>query len=527
MSSSWLEIIYVIAAIFTIYLGYETSGLFASFLIFIAGILFFFIFVREGKQGSRGYNILLKRAAHQREESRTNRQIRRLKHKQSYVRKAAVEALGSIETDQAADALKQALGNDDDLYVRSTAVEALGKIGTNKAVDALKPALMDKESYVSKAAVKALGKIGTDYAAGAIMEAWGNDDLYVRSTAVEALGKIGTNKAVDALKPALMDKESYVSNAAVKALGKIGTDTAVDMLKNALINPDWGARKQVAQELDSLNWEPSDDKEKAYYMIAKSEWGEIPKLGKPAVQPLIHALTYQPFFDRYQAAEALGKIRDSVAVEPLIKALEDRDKLLRSSAAESLGKIGDDRALDPLIDALRDNEAAVRRQAAGSLGKLALPKAIGPLKDRLKDLDSGVRRETAESLDELGWRPSNEEDEAYCLIAWQRWPQVERLGKPAVLPLIHTLKGFDERIEERAISSLANIGNAIGEPAISLMIEALRDEPSHVRSSISFALGRIGSQAVPLLLAATKDDHENVRIGARNALARVDPSQPP
>jgi len=465
MPSSWLEIIYVIAAIFTIYLGYETSGLFASFLIFIAGILFFFIFVREGKQGSRGYNILLKRAAHQREESRTNRQIRRLKHKQSYVRKAAVEALGSIETDQAADALKQALGND--------------------------------------------------------------DDLYVRSTAVEALGKIGTNKAVDALKPALMDKESYVSNAAVKALGKIGTDTAVDMLKNALINPDWGARKQVAQELDSLNWEPSDDKEKAYYMIAKSEWGEIPKLGKPAVQPLIHALTYQPFFDRYQAAEALGKIRDSVAVEPLIKALEDRDKLLRSSAAESLGKIGDDRALDPLIDALRDNEAAVRRQAAGSLGKLALPKAIGPLKDRLKDLDSGVRRETAESLDELGWRPSNEEDEAYCLIAWQRWPQVERLGKPAVLPLIHTLKGFDERIEERAISSLANIGNAIGEPAISLMIEALRDEPSHVRSSISFALGRIGSQAVPLLLAATKDDHENVRIGARNALARVDPSQPP
>jgi HEAT repeat protein len=449
MPSSWLDIIYLIAAVFTIYLGYETLGLFASLLILI-GILFFFIFVHPYKQGSRGYNILLQRAADHREESRTNRQTRRLKHKQTYVRMGAV------------DALKQAL--------------------------------------------------------------W-DDDKFVRETAVEALGEIGSDKAVDAIKPALMDKESYVSMAAVKALGEIGSDKAVGILKNALTNPDSRVRKQVAQELDNLNWEPSDDKEKAYYLIAKLEWGELPKLSKPAVQPLIQALTYEPFFDRYQVAVALGKIRDSIAVEPLIQALGDQDERLRSSAAESLGKISDDRALNPLIDALSDHEPAVRRQAAGSLGKLALPKAIGPLKDRLKDQDSGVRRETAESLDKLGWRPSNE-DEAYYLIASYRWSEIERLGKPAILPLIHTLKGFEDVIEERAISSLANIGNAIGEPAISLMIEALRDEPSHVRSSISLALGRIGSQAVPLLLGATKDDHENVRTAAKNALARIDPSQP-
>ena len=379
-------------------------------------------------------------------------------------------------------------------YTRRTSVEALGKIGTDKAVDGLKLALLDEESYVSGLAVETLGTIGTDYAAAAIAEAFKNSNSYVRKAAVEALGKIRTDKAVDGLKLTLKNSDSYI-------------------------------RRKAAEELDNLNWDPSDDSEKAYYLIARLELDELPKLGAPAVRPLIQALAYPSFSRKYKVAEVLGKMKDRAAVEPLITALNDQDELVRARAAWALGKIGDDRAIDPLIAALQDNVPAVRREAAGSLGKLGLPKAIGPLTKALKDHDPNVRREVSGSLDELGWAPRDEEERVYYLIGSIRWREVEELGVESVLPLIHFLRGFDEMTEERATSILVNIGKAVGEPAISLMIEAFRDEPTHVRSSLSLILGRIGPKALRLLLLAKNDDDKNVRDGARDALARFDPSE--
>ena len=263
-------------------------------------------------------------------------------------------------------------------------------------------------------------------------------------------------------------------------------------------------------------------------MIAKSKWDDLLKLGEPAVQPLIQALSYTfRFFDqRESVAEVLGKIRDPAAVEPLIRALADQtNKILRFKAAEALGKIGDDRALDPLIYALHDNEAIVRVGAAESLGKLDLPKAIEPLKEALKDLDSLVRWQVANSLDKLRWTASNKEEQAYYLIASRRIFQVEQIGTPAIQPLIHTLRSFDETTAEAAISALANIGKAIGDPAISLLIAALKDEPLHVRSKISLALAKIEEKAARLLSEAAKNDNENVRKGAKDALARIDFSE--
>jgi len=39
-----------------------------------------------------------------------------------------------------------------------------------------------------------------------------------------------------------------------------------------------------------IAWQPKDDVEKAYYLIAKKHWDELVKLGEPAVEPLIEAL---------------------------------------------------------------------------------------------------------------------------------------------------------------------------------------------------------------------------------------------
>jgi len=42
--------------------------------------------------------------------------------------------------------------------------------------------------------------------------------------------------------------------------------------------------------LEMIAWQPKDDVEKAYYLIAKKHWDELVKLGEPAVEPLIEAL---------------------------------------------------------------------------------------------------------------------------------------------------------------------------------------------------------------------------------------------
>lgn len=44
--------------------------------------------------------------------------------------------------------------------------------------------------------------------------------------------------------------------------------------------------EKVAVSLDNLGWEPKDETEKIYYLIAKKKWNELPRLGELAVEPL-------------------------------------------------------------------------------------------------------------------------------------------------------------------------------------------------------------------------------------------------
>lgn len=73
--------------------------------------------------------------------------------------------------------------------------------------------------------------------------------------------------------------------------------------------------------------------------------------------------------DRWQYAEALEKV-GKPAVEYLIHALKDRDKWVRYVAADALGNIGDPCCADELVIALTDEDQDVRFAVAGALGKV-------------------------------------------------------------------------------------------------------------------------------------------------------------
>lgn len=95
-------------------------------------------------------------------------------------------------------------------------------------------------------------------------------------------------------------------------------------------------------------------------------------IGKPAVAPLIKALTEQKEQVRWEAAKALGQIADPSAINALLDALEDKDFDIRWLSAEGLIAIGKD-TLVPLLKALieRSDSAWFRNGAHHVLHDLA------------------------------------------------------------------------------------------------------------------------------------------------------------
>jgi HEAT repeat protein len=77
------------------------------------------------------------------------------------------------------------------------------------------------------------------------------------------------------------------------------------------------------------------------------------KIGAPAVEPLTVALKHPGWDIRFNAARALGRIRDTRAVEALCEVLMDPSRMVRSSAAWALGEIGEERANASLEKAYR------------------------------------------------------------------------------------------------------------------------------------------------------------------------------
>ncbi len=203
------------------------------------------------------------------------------------------------------------------------------------------------------------------------------------------------------------------------------------------------------------------------------------KMGKLAVEPLIHALKDDHRWVRENAAVALGKIGDTRSVEPLIHALKDDHRWVRENAAVALGKIGDTRSVEPLIHALKDDHRWVREKAAGALGQIGNPRAVEPLFHTLKDKDSYVRKEAAEALKLLNWEPLKETEMVYYFLAKQNWEKLVKLGEIAVEPLIHALK--EVAVRQNAAVALGEIGDT---RAVNPLLKVVRDNSINMDSRV-------------------------------------------
>jgi HEAT repeat protein len=265
--------------------------------------------------------------------------------------------------------------------VRVQAIGVLQRFGP-RAVPAIVEALADADARVSRDASLALDELG-----------WtpGPEESGVRYCIVrglwEKLYEVGRG-AVPILVEHLADSNLEVAFNSAMALRFANDPRATPALVATLEARDANLRGAVAQSLEALGWQPGNDIEAAWYLVAKRDWERAAEVGEPAVPALELALRGElaaPGGVRkvgLDVVDTLGRIGSPATLEPLVAALTlHPDWRVRALAATVLGDMKDVRAEAPLLGALENRElrSTISVVLIRALGRLGSPRAVDRL----------------------------------------------------------------------------------------------------------------------------------------------------
>ncbi|MDK2990626.1 MAG: hypothetical protein PWR16_2155 [Methanoculleus sp.] len=149
-----------------------------------------------------------------------------------------------------------------------------------------------------------------------LLKALASGNARVRCESARTLGKIRDPQAIPQLIKAVKDPQTDVRIRAIEALGEMGDDRAKPPLADALNDPHHQVRMEAAWALGRLGWVPRNDLQRAAYLIAREQWIELVRMGRPAILPLIQALGVEYSGVRTGACEALRQLG-----QPALRAL--------------------------------------------------------------------------------------------------------------------------------------------------------------------------------------------------------------
>jgi HEAT repeat protein len=286
----------------------------------------------------------------------------------------------------------------------------------------------------------------------------------VRSAAARGLGRFLDRRAVEPLVKMLSDRSPLARAAAAEALGRLGDARAVGWLVRLLRDAEPAVRSRASMSLRQLGWQPDNDTERAFHLMATGTLRQVAALGAEAVEPLVELLRNGPPDKQVEAVKALGEMDDPVAVKPLLEALQKSAPAARIAALEALERFADPSTYEAMEKLFTDPNPSVRAAAVEVAAK------------------------------------SN--------------------GARAVKGLIPVLKDSSWEVRQAAVRALGNVGESA---AVQGLCEALRDKDRDVREGATVALGRIGdAQAINALVLSLLDSESAVRNAATNSLQRID-----
>ena len=227
---------------------------------------------------------------------------------------------------------------------------------------------------------------------------------------------------------------------------------------------------------------------------------DIDRLYRNADIPaLIRLLDHKDPRVQWHAAETLGALREQ-AMPPLLEALHSPRISIRLGAIEALSTIRDPRAVAPLIDVLDlDTNTEVRWAAALALGEIGSPDAVPALIRMIRADNRYIRYGSAIALSHLDWRPEQEPDHIYQLIALEDWESVRGFGSAALGPLMDMFRDRDPITRSAIITLLGEMGNIQAQETCQ---DALRDRDPQIRWKAVLAslnCGVASNQLAPML----------------------------
>ncbi len=472
--------------------------------------------------------------------------------------------------------------------IRCATVIALRGMG-RKAVPPLSEALRDRDRSVRKEAAGALAALHwapddlpekvwfyfllEDWvelaklqgaAVPVLLKALGSKEPRIRSESARTLGKIRDARAIPALIGAVEDPQVDVRVRAVEALGEMGDDRAKPALVEALNDPRHPVRMEAAWALDRLDWIPQSDLERAGYLIAREQWNELVRMGRPAIPPLIRALEVEYSGVRTGASEALRQLGQP-AFEALNVAIRSRSPGIREQAEIALEYIRsrheENSRIRPVQEAsssydreLKEGLAA-RKQIEGHFGPIARarnqpsrheppPPARTEEAQPVTGGEAAVPEPPAQSPADAGDLDKLLEESRKAEETWAEVKSRSRPGKPVSLDEIvpsgddvqaiddeeHAkeegpVPGKSDRMVPPEPDTLAGPPELPGQTperaSLERYLNALQSDDEEIRAAAVAALRSLGEPAIEFLIVALSDPHHGVRIAAAEGLGEI------
>lgn len=255
-----------------------------------------------------------------------------LAHRDIFIRKEVVAALGRMQNPKAASALLRGLN---DAMIRSNVIAALGNTGSKEAVMPLVGALKDISSSIVESAVIGLGKLGDERAVEPLIVLLRNNNSAYSEQVVQALRGFGGAPVAKALADYLPVAKGAAKKFTIEALGEIGDSSSVPVLAETFIDdPDF--RESSLESLEKLGWKPKTEKELILAFIAGQKWDKLIETGRTAVPYLIDELDRRKR-NYNQLVSVLGDIGDVRGIPVLEKMLHTWSNGLVVRALDKLG----------------------------------------------------------------------------------------------------------------------------------------------------------------------------------------------
>jgi HEAT repeat protein len=282
----------------------------------------------------------------------------------------ALEALTHLKASEAGPAVAALLGTRSPL-IRRCAIEFLGETRTKGYEEAVLRCLEEKDESLRQAALRAAGILQIREAAPRVLELLKEESTAGSTAALSLRDPRTTERVLGLLKE--MPKHNWTW---LNMLGALGAKETTREVLPFLSDPDRETRRRAVKALEHFG--------------ASERLPEVKALARDQ-RPDVRA----------SALDLLGRLGDGSYAAEALRGLRDENRWVRAAAVGALARLNP-RSADLITSLLSDPEVMVRMSAAQALGRLGDTLAVPGLEASLKDPSIWVRLRAAEALCMLG-----------------------------------------------------------------------------------------------------------------------------